>query len=726
MAASPLTIDVCQSQKQVLKLTPDQLLARLRLKNTGKYSVNFQITRSKKWSDGTSDGREIPSGWYTISPAAGTISPGTTVDVTVVIKAAPSQNVNASFRVETRNCMTELTVCHRSQLADSSQQREARVNIRSAGPSQVNEAAQRAIALGISAEEAWRLASRPSSSRTSSSPQSASASITPVVGMTIAIADQQRAVARRLPQLRAALHSAVTRESRDELRAVIAQESTPTIVGLINSQELADAILSASQAEEQASQMLQACDRGVKALFANKALEARRLFAAANSGMPRTAALLFKMLCELELGSRPSDAEMEAARTLDCDVDEAALCHLVEAMMLTYDASNQTSNTTCSQVILGYTLAFMVHPFAAQFEKGRKMAWPLLSSAAVALKPATASSMGHAQREATAAARMQAKATAEAAKKLLKLTGLAQVKRSFLSIIDKVELSKERGDDMTRENYHTLFLGNPGTGKTTVARYFGELLAELGVLPGSAFEETSGAKLLAGGDAELKGLLGNLDQGGVLFVDEAYQLEPRRNRSGKQVLDLLLTEMEDRRGKLVVIFAGYQKNMEDEILAYNPGLPSRFPSTFTFDDYSDEELCDIMRDVISEHTPTFKLCPRDGAKHLRIVTRRLGRQRDMPGFGNARAVRNLWQNVVRRQTERVVREREERGSPDLYQLTREDVLGPRDVNVASQTALKQLDEMHGLAEVKKSVSTLLQLMQTNAELEENEQPIQQV
>ena len=98
----------------------------------------------------------------------------------------------------------------------------------------------------------------------------------------------------------------------------------------------------------------------------------------------------------------------------------------------------------------------------------------------------------------------------------------------------------------------------------------------------------------------------------------------------------------------------------------------------------------------------------------------------MPGFGNARAVRNLWQNVVRRQTERVVREREERGSPDLYQLTREDVLGPRDVNVASQTALKQLDEMHGLAEVKKSVSTLLQLMQTNAELEENEQPIQQV
>lgn len=122
------------------------------------------------------------------------------------------------------------------------------------------------------------------------------------------------------------------------------------------------------------------------------------------------------------------------------------------------------------------------------------------------------------------------------------------------------------------------------------------------------------------------------------------------------MLDLLLTEMEDRRGKLVVFFAGYQKDMETKVLAYNPGLPSRFPHQFTFADFADDDLAAILRDMVEKQLK-LKLCPRDGDKHVRIAARRLGMQCGTEGFGNAHAVRNLWELICRRQAERIVRER---------------------------------------------------------------------
>jgi hypothetical protein len=112
-----------------------------------------------------------------------------------------------------------------------------------------------------------------------------------------------------------------------------------------------------------------------------------------------------------------------------------------------------------------------------------------------------------------------------------------------------------------------------------------------------------------------------------------------------QVLDYLLPEMENRRGKLVVVLAGYQKNME-ELLAYNDGLPSRFPLVFKFADYSDEELTEELTDILVGMLEKSK--PRFAAeedRHLRIAARRLGRLRGAAGFGNARAVRNLMEQV---------------------------------------------------------------------------------
>ena len=139
-------------------------------------------------------------------------------------------------------------------------------------------------------------------------------------------------------------------------------------------------------------------------------------------------------------------------------------------------------------------------------------------------------------------------------KELLSMTGIAPVKEAYFQIKDHVALVKERKQALKDQQYNAMYTGNPGTGKTSVARIYARFLEELGVLPsGGSVEETSGAKLVAGGTAVLKEHLDNLSTGGVLFVDEAYQLSPKKNAMGGQVLDLLLTEMEDRRGALGTI-----------------------------------------------------------------------------------------------------------------------------------------------------------------------------
>lgn len=189
-----------------------------------------------------------------------------------------------------------------------------------------------------------------------------------------------------------------------------------------------------------------------------------------------------------------------------------------------------------------------------------------------------------------------------------------------------------------------------------------------------------------------------------------------------QVLDYLLPEMENRRGSLVVILAGYQKPMEG-LIAHNEGLPSRFPDVFTFPDYSDAELLQLLQGVMAAEAVPFRV---SDPKHLRIAARRLGRQRGSTGFGNARAVRNLYERAVQRQSARVVRERAQGLNPDVHLITREDLLGPKHLDVSASQPLKQLAGMRGLAAVKESVQTLLDLIQTNAELEEAEQPVKDV
>ena len=267
-------------------------------------------------------------------------------------------------------------------------------------------------------------------------------------------------------------------------------------------------------------------------------------------------------------------------------------------------------------------------------------------------------------------------------------------------------------------------------GKTTVARLYASLLEECGVLPSNTVIETSGAKLAQGGVAELKKQLTKLEKGGLLFIDEAYQLYPTKSRPGAEVLDFLLPEIENQRGKLVVVLAGYQKQME-ELIAYNEGLPSRFPRVFNFTDYTDRELHVMLKDLLGRLQPRFTVVD---DKILRIAARRLGAGRGMPGFGNARAVRNLLEQSLGRQAARLRLMQEqnrlpvEEGSKKKVMLTmeREDFLGPRELDVSTSEPLRELDMMVGLDNIKNEVRNLLELVKTNAELEEREEKIRQV
>ncbi|KAF2637377.1 P-loop containing nucleoside triphosphate hydrolase protein [Massarina eburnea CBS 473.64] len=316
----------------------------------------------------------------------------------------------------------------------------------------------------------------------------------------------------------------------------------------------------------------------------------------------------------------------------------------------------------------------------------------------------------------------------EALDALMDMTGLESVKEKFLAIKTKVDTVVRQNVSLTGERFGAALLGNPGTGKTTVARLYAKFLVKVGALPGDHFIESSGSSLANDGVSACKDHIEKIlgAGGGVFFIDEAYQLVSGNSPGGKAVLDFLLAEMENLTGKVVFVLAGYHKQME-AFFAHNPGIPSRIPIRMEFQDYTDQELQHIFIGYIEKkYRRLMKVEDGMYGLYVRIVARRIGRGRGREGFGNARDVQNKIAHITERQAKRLRKERKTGKLPDDYLLTKEDLIGPEPtVALKNNAAWNTLQKMIGLTSVKDSIKIFLDQIQFNYQRELTEKPLVQ-
>jgi len=306
--------------------------------------------------------------------------------------------------------------------------------------------------------------------------------------------------------------------------------------------------------------------------------------------------------------------------------------------------------------------------------------------------------------------------------KLEQLTGLSSVKKEIAELVKLAKFYHEQGENLqSKFGDHIVFSGNPGTGKTTIARLFSQIYAALGILEKGHLVEADRQALVAsfvGKTAEKTTELINQSFGGTLFIDEAYTLVKSGDSGsdfGKEAIDTLLKRMEDDRGKFIVIAAGYTDQMK-AFLESNPGMQSRFTKFIHFEDYTPDELMKIMEHSLSDKNLSLEPTAKEKlAKYFNEIYR----TRDKT-FGNARLVRNIVGNAIRKQVLRIVDIQKENLTEEITKIIlaediqelssiKEDgnkiqIIGDKDL---LEKYLMELKELPGLDSVKKSVEKLI-------------------
>ncbi|MCM3732077.1 stage V sporulation protein K [Fictibacillus nanhaiensis] len=239
---------------------------------------------------------------------------------------------------------------------------------------------------------------------------------------------------------------------------------------------------------------------------------------------------------------------------------------------------------------------------------------------------------------------------------LNRLVGMEDLKYHVKEIYAWLHINKcrmEMGMKAEKQALHMLFKGNPGTGKTTVARKLGTLFHEMKVLSKGHLIEAERADLVGeyiGHTAQKTRDLLKKASGGILFIDEAYSLGRGGEKDfGKEAIDTLVKAMEDQQHDFILILAGYPKEM-DRFLKLNPGLPSRFPVVISFPDYTADELMEIAKRMLTERE---YILTRDCEWKLKSHIERI-RNSENESFSNGRYIRNMIEKAVRRQSVRLL------------------------------------------------------------------------
>ena len=292
--------------------------------------------------------------------------------------------------------------------------------------------------------------------------------------------------------------------------------------------------------------------------------------------------------------------------------------------------------------------------------------------------------------------------------KLEGMVGLAAVKKEISNLAAFLNLQVMRGEQNTFQGKHYVFTGNPGTGKTTVARIMADVFRSLGILSRGQLVEADRSKLVAGysGQTAIKtNQLIDTALGGVLFIDEAYTLKSSdADTFGSEAIDTLLKRLEDDRGKFICIVAGYTDQMHDFIDS-NPGLKSRFTQTIHFDDYTPDELTEIFLNLAKGKNFTVDE-ETQGAIHRQFEQLYLRRDKN---FGNAREARRIFDEAVEKQSQRLVTEvnNPQFNQEDMYRLTAADLpMAQSEAARPLDEVLNELDDFVGMRTVKNMIRRL--------------------
>ena len=291
------------------------------------------------------------------------------------------------------------------------------------------------------------------------------------------------------------------------------------------------------------------------------------------------------------------------------------------------------------------------------------------------------------------------------------MQGVKDQVRSFANKIKLARIKAMRGGKVEQPNIHLLITGNPGTGKTEVAKRMGQVFKALGVLPKGHVVVRERKTLL---DSYVNSGGKNMDKavdeamGGVLFIDEAYNLIPAdatgaRDQAGNEAIDALMTRMSNDAGKFVTVFAGYKMEMDEFIANANPGLKRRFTHSIHIDDYSVDELVEIF--MLNARKEGYRLTP-EAERLLNLKVEEMVSAKDKR-FGNAGEMVKLFNETKDRQSDRIATDLSDDLSDEtLYTIEKDDIPydAPKKIDIAE--CMRELDALQGLQAVKEAVREL--------------------